>query len=181
MTTTAPTPKKAKGKATTDANPEDDDDPPPTQAPPHKRGKAIKTEPADAEGGDADNEITPSAETPKKGRAKKATAPDDNGDSDKVTQTNTPTPKRKRGPNKPKDPNATPSKRAKKGANAVAGANTEEQGSIFGGDGADGVKKEEDEGEDDDRPFDAAEQQMFKQAQADDALFGTDTAGSYLV
>ena len=52
---------------------------------------------------------------------------------------------------------------------------------MFGGDGADVVKKEEGEGEDDERPFDAVEKDMFQQAQADDKLFGTDTAGSYYV
>ncbi|KAM0796377.1 hypothetical protein BDR22DRAFT_524064 [Usnea florida] len=177
--TTATTPKKAKAKATTDGNGGDDDEQTPTKTAPKKRGKAIKTEPADVEAGDADTEITPSAESPKKGRAKKPSAPsnpDANGDASDVTETNTPTPKRKRGPTKPKDPNATPPKRAKKGANA------EKQESMFGGDGADVVKKEEEEGgaDDDERPFDAAEQDMFKQAQADDALFGTDTAGGYL-
>ena len=53
---------------------------------------------------------------------------------------------------------------------------------MFGGDGADVVKKEEGEGgaDEDERPFDAAELDMFKRAQADDAIFGTDTAGGYL-
>lgn len=84
-------------------------------------------------GGDADTEVTPNAESPKKA-----------------------TPKRKRGPNKPKDPNAPPAaKRGKKGGAAAdkknddnggaaevendndaadAQLNYGENGSIFGGD-----------------------------------------------
>lgn len=196
----ATTPKKAKGKAT---NPENEDGNEPTKVAPKKRAKAIKTEPVDAEAGDADTEATPSAESPKKGRAKKTTgaaanteANDDatakattNGDTTNdaaATEVTAPTPKRKRGPNKPKDPNATPTKRAKKGANAgaTAGADgdaandqlhgdettaqTNGEGSIFGGDA--NVKEEEGEEEGDDRPFDAEEQKM-----ADDALFNTYT------
>lgn len=141
-----------------------DDEATPVKAAPKKRGKAaIKTEPADAEGGDADTEVTPSAESPQKA-----------------------TPKRKRGPNKPKDPNATPAKRAKKGANNGASTGTNgaiendndagnaqlhanQNGSIFGGDA--NVKEEEDDQEEgDDRPLDAEEQKM-----ADDTLFGVYT------
>lgn len=178
------TPKKAKGKATNPEN-EDDDEVTPTKAAPKKRGKTIKTERIDAEGGDADTEATPTAESPKKGRAKKGTGPsstDANGD--------TPTPKRKRGPTKPKDPNATPTKRAKKGANAgtttgmnnaaadnndtanthinedETAAQTNGGGSVFGG--YDTVKKEEEEHVD--HPFDVEEQEMV-----DDALFNTYT------
>lgn len=204
--TTATTPKKAKGKATNPEN-EDENEATPTKVAMKKRAKAIKTEPVDAEAGDADTEATPSAESPKKGRAKKATGAaanaeanaEANGDATAKATTNgdttndaaatevtAPNPKRKRGPNKPKDPNATPTKRAKKGANAgaTAGADgdaandqlhgdettaqTNGEGSIFGGDA--NVKEEEGEEEGDDRPFDAEEQKM-----ADDALFNTYT------
>lgn len=203
----APTPKKAKGKAAANGDADDDDEATPSKAAPKKRGKAIKTELADAEGGDADTEVTPGAESPKKGRAKKRTGPsknDANGDTPTKATTNedatndtaatgittptpTPTPKRKRGPSKPKDPNATPTKRAKKNANAKVTtsadgaaaddnndaantqlhgvetvAQTNGEGSIFGGDA--NVKEEEQEG--DDRCFDAEEQKM-----AEDELF----------
>lgn len=196
------TPKKAKDKAATIGDTNDDDEATPTKAVPKKRGKAVKIEHADAEGGDADTEVTPSAESPKKGRAKKSTAPlntDANADATNETTateviTLTPKRKRKRGPNKPKDPNATPKKRAKKGANAGStdsaaednntnnAANTELHGhetaaqtdgevSIFGGDA--NVKKEDQEEEEgDDRLLDATEQKMV-----DDALFNIYTTG----
>lgn len=195
----ATAPKKAKGKAANPEN-EDDNETASTKAAPKKRGKTIKTEPVDAEAGDADTEATPAAESPKKGRAKKATgaavvkaeANDEtpakattNGDTTNeaaATEVITPTPKRKRGPNKPKDPNATPAKRAKKGANAGAaagadgdaanaqlhGAQTNEEGSIFGGD--ENAKEEDEDQGRDDRLQNAEEQQM-----ADDALFNTYT------
>ena len=79
---------------------------------------------ADTEGGQEEIKKTLSAETPKKIRAKKATATavtdatGEAGSSTAAGEVVTPKPKRKRGPNKPKDPNATPTKRAKKGAKA---------------------------------------------------------------
>lgn len=191
--------KKVKAKATNPEN-EDDDEATPIKAPPKKRGKTIKIEPVDAEGGDADTEVTPTAESPKKGRAKKSAGPahaDANGDTSTkatangdatndsaATNVTTATPKRKRGPNKPKEPNASPAKRAKKGANAGAtaggddndaasaqlqgnetAARTNGEGSIFGGDV--NVKEEEEEDEKGDgRLFNAEEQKM-----ADGALF----------
>lgn len=192
--TAATNTKKSKGKAATNGDGDDDNEATPTKAAPKKRSKAIKTEPVDAEVGDADTEKTPSAESPKKGRAKKNAVPPNtdttNGDATNDTgaaEISTPAPKRKRGPNKPKDPNAPPSKRAKKGANAAAttsaddatednndAANTQlhTEGSIFGGDAH--VKKEEDEDEveeGDDRIFDAEEQKM-----ADEALLDEYTA-----
>ena len=178
----ATTPKKAKGKAAVDGDAKNDDDEvTPTISAPKKRGKAIKTEPADAEGGDADTEKTPSAEPAKKSRAKKGTAVsktevNGNAPNDMATpEVTTPTPKRKRGPNKPKDPNATPTKRAKKGANATttetngdnaanaqphAGANF--AGTIEGDSMLDADTKVKNEGaeaeEGNDRPFDAENQ-----------------------
>ncbi|CAD6578668.1 MAG: hypothetical protein ASARMPREDX12_008932 [Alectoria sarmentosa] len=195
----APPPKKVKAKAAYPEN-EEDDEATPIKAPPKKRGKTIKIEPVDAEGGDADTEVTPTAESPKKGRAKKSAGPsnaDANGDTATKATTNgdatndsaatdvtTATPKRKRGPNKPKDPNATPAKRAKKGANAGAttgaddstaanaqlpgnetAARTNGEGSIFGGD-ANVKEEEEQEDKGDGRLFNAEEQKM-----ADDVLF----------
>lgn len=184
----ATNPKKGKGKAATNGDANDDDEATPAKAAPKKRSKAIKTEPVDAEGGDADNEVTPSAESPKKGHAKKTTAPantDIDGDATNdaaATEVITPTPKRKRGPNKPKDPNATPTKRAKKGANAAATASADDaiekdaahaqlhgdeaatqtngKGSIFGGDANIKGKEEAGEEEGDDRSFNAEEQKM---------------------
>ena len=119
------TPKKPKGKAIV-ANGEggEAEEATSSTAAPKKRVKAAKTEAADTEGIDADTEKTPSIETPKKSRAKKATAApksdvtDDATNDTAATEAVTPTPKRKRGPNKPKDPNVTPTKRAKKGAKA---------------------------------------------------------------
>lgn len=164
---------------------DEDEEATPVKAAPKKRGKAaIKVEPAEAEAGDADTEATPAAESPKKGRTKKATGlsntTEANGDAANniaaTTEVPTTTPKRKRGPNKPKDPNATPAKRAKKGAinndNNAANAqpHANQNGSIFGGDA--NVKMEEDDQEDgDDRPLDASEQKM-----ADDTLFGIYTS-----
>lgn len=174
---TTNTPKKGKAKAAANADADDDEEVTPIKAAPKKRGKAIKTETADAEGGDADTEITPSAESPKKGRAKKATAASktdmdvDAANDTAATEATTPTPKRKRGPKKPKDPNATPTKRAKKGVNAATKANNDdaantqlhtdeanEGDSLFGGDAK--VKSEEGEEDGEDRPFDAEEQKM---------------------
>ncbi|KAL9132911.1 MAG: hypothetical protein Q9175_005911 [Cornicularia normoerica] len=200
------TPKKAKGKAATIGDADDDDEATSTKAAPKKRGKAVKTEPADADAGDADTEITPSAESPKKGRAKKATGASSthtNGDATNgtaATEVITPTAKRKRGTKKPKDSDATPIKRAKKGANAEVSTNTDSaadddnndaasaqlhgddtaaqtnaQGSIFGGDTK--VKKEES----DDRTFDAEEQEMVDDAMADDALFNTYTTEGQVI
>ena len=117
------TPKK-KGKAVVNEEGGDVDEATSSAAASKKRVKAATTESADTEGGDADTEKTPSIETPKKSRAKKATAApktDVTGDATNeaaASEVVTPTPKRKRGPNKPKDPNATPTKRAKKGAKA---------------------------------------------------------------
>ena len=188
--TAATNPKKGKGKAATNGDADVDDEATPAKAAPKQRSKAIKKEPVDAEGGDADTEVTPSAESPKKGRTKKATAPantDTVGDATNgaaATEVITQTPKRKRGPNKPKDPNATRNKRAKKGANAAATTSTDDaiendaantqlhgdeaaaqskgESSLFGADA--NAKKEEEEG--DDRSFNADEQKM-----ADATLF----------
>ena len=176
---------------------DEDEEATPVKAAPKKRTKAVKIEAADVEGGDADTEATPAAESPKKGRTKKATGVSNNteanGDAannnaattEVVTTTTTTAPKRKRGPNKPKDPNATPAKRAKKGANnnnnngaaqndneaANGQLHANQNGSIFGGD-ADVKMEEEDQEEGDDRPLDAEEQKM-----ADDTLFGIYTSG----
>ena len=179
---TTNTPKKGKAKAAANADADDDDEATPTKAAPKKRGKAIKTEPTDAEGGDADTEITPGAESPKKARAKKATAASktevngDGANDTAATEATTLTPKRKRGPNKPKDPNATPTKRAKKGANAATKTNNNDDAanaqlnadepnegeSMFGGDANIKTENAEDgEEEGDDRPFDAEEQKLF--------------------
>ena len=168
---TTTTPKKVKGKAAANGDTDEDNEGTLTTAASKKRDKAIKTEATEAEGGDADTKKTPTAETPKKGRAKKGTAAsktDVTGDADNNTAaTVTPAPKRKRGPNKPKDPNATPAKRTKKGANAakttatVAQAN--EGGSIFGGD-TDVKKEEVDEEGGDNHPLDAEEQAMANHA-----------------
>ena len=187
---TTNTPKKGKAKAAANADADDHAEATPIKAAPKNRAKAVKTEPADAEGGDADTEITPSAESPKKGRAKKATAAsktDMNGDSANdtaATEATTPTPKRKRGPNKPKDPNATPTKRAKKGANAATKANnddaantqlhtaeTNEDESMFGGETK--VNPEQDKEEDEERPLNAEEQKMVN----DGLLSNTYTEG----
>ena len=177
--TTTSTPKKSKGKAAANGDGDNVEEASPTVAASKKRGKAVKTEPADTEGGDADNEKTPTAETPKKSRAKKTTAAaskiDVTGDATNDTAATavvTPTPKRKRGPNKPKDPNATPTKRAKKGAKA--GITTTEPNddntanahlvgmSTFAGDAK---VKNEDEG--DNRPLNAEEQGMADEAMPD--------------
>lgn len=118
------TPKKSKGKGVANEDIDDGDQATSSVATPKIRVKAVKSEPADTEGGDADTEKTPSVETPKKGRPKKSTAaskPVLTGEASTSTaapEAATPTPKRKRDPNKPKDPNATPTKRAKKGAKA---------------------------------------------------------------
>ena len=185
--------KKPKTKVATNGDAEDDDEPAPTKAAPKKRTKAIKAEPADAEGGDADEDeqaTTVKAAPKKRGKAAIKAEPVDaeGGDADtEVTPSaespKKATPKRKRGPNKPKDPNAPPAKRGKKGAantnnnsaveneNGAASAqlHANQNGSIFGGDA--NVEMEVDDQEDgDDRPFDAEEQKL-----ADDTLFGINT------
>ena len=120
----AATPKKSKGKNIANEVGDDVEEPTSSAAASKKGVKAVKIEAADTEGGDADTEKTPSAETPKKSRAKKATTAtktdvtDDVSNDTAAPEVVTPKPKRKRGPNKPKDPNATPTKRAKKGAKA---------------------------------------------------------------
>ena len=120
----ASTTKKAKGKAAVYGDGSDGEGDTSTVVVPKKRANSTKTESADAENEQADTEKTPSAETPKKSRAKKATATantDATGEAASSTappEVVTPKPKRKRGPNKPKDPNAIPTKRAKKGAKA---------------------------------------------------------------
>lgn len=185
-TAAATTGKKTKSKAAINGD-VDDDEAVSTKAAPKKRTKALKAEPTDAEVGDADTEATPIAESPpKKSRATKTAGPSNTnanaGDATNDTpgtEADGPTFKRKRGPNKPKDPNASPNKRGKKGANAaittpaVDDAQTNGEGSIFGGD-ANKVKKEggEDDNDDDDgRPFDAQELKM-----RDEALFDLYTA-----
>ena len=182
---TAATPsKKNKSKPAVNADAEDGDEATPTKAAPKKRSKAIKIEPTDTEEGDADTEVTPSVESPKKDSGKKATGPaHTETNADAATETTNPTPKRKRGPNKPKDPNAHPSKRAKKAgvtvatedaANAqlhddAAAAQMNGEQSIFGGDSNIKDEEEEEEKEEvDDSPIDVEEQKM-----ADDALFNT--------
>lgn len=176
--------KRNKSKPAVNGDAEDDDEATPTKAAPKKRSKAIKIEPTDAEGGDADTEVTPSADSPKKDCGKKATGPaHTEANADAVTETTNPTPKRKRGPNKPKDPNAHPSKRAKKAGVAVAtedaanaqlhddaaAAQMNGEQSIFGGDSNIKDEEEEEEKEEvDDSPIDVEEQKM-----ADDALFNT--------
>ena len=181
---TASSPKKAKGKGAANGDGDDGEEATPTVAAPKKRAKAIKTESADTEGADADTEKTPSIETPKKSRAKKATSASKSDVTGNVTndtaatEAATPTPKRKRGPNKPKDSNATPVKRAKKGAKAgitttESNENTVANAQLHAGDGiaqaskgnsvsvGDAqIKNEDAKDEGDSRPLDAEDQDM---------------------
>ena len=182
----ASTPKKPKGKGAANGDGDDGEEATPTVSASKKRVKAVKTEPADTEGGDADTEKTPTAETPKKIRAKKATAASkaevtgDTANDTAATDVVTPTPKRKRGPNKPKDPNATPTKRAKKGAKAGITttetnddntANAQVAGeSTFGGDAK--AKNADAKEEGDSRPLNAEEQGMV-----DDTMLDTYAEG----
>ena len=196
------TPKKSNAKSQAQANDDNHQEgegaavPATTaKATPKKRSKA-KTPAAEIEGGDlADTEQTP-AVSPKKRAAGKAAAvaPADNvggeeeAHDDGITNESPVKPKRKRGPNKPKDPNAPPTaKRAKKNANAdasaiktegspddTAAANSQLQGngnatSLFG-DGVKPVKSEVNDGDDEeeDRVFTAEEQKL-----ADEKLFAT--------
>ena len=172
--TMASTPKKAKGKGPANGDGDDGEEASPTVSASKKRAKVVKTEPTDTEGGDADTEKSPNAETPKKSRAKKATAApktDVTGDASNDTaaaEVVTPTPKRKRGPNKPKDPNATPTKRAKKGAKAgITTTETNDDNAtnsqLHAGDsmiGGDVKVKNEDADAGDNGPLDAEEQDM---------------------
>ena len=118
------TPKKSKGKSPANADGDDGEDAGPSVSASKKGVKTVKFASADTEAGDADTEQIPIVETPKKSRAKKATAASKTDITGEVSndaaapEAATPAPKRKRGPNKPKDPNAPPTKRAKKGAKA---------------------------------------------------------------
>ncbi|MCJ1459435.1 hypothetical protein MMC28_009813 [Mycoblastus sanguinarius] len=192
--------KKKGGKAQIEENNgaegDDHDDGATTPKVAHKKRKPkAKAAAAENEGGDlADTEKSPDTEIPKKRGKAKATNPssptvDGEDTPDASTVDGTPPKKRTRGPNKPKDPNAPPTKRGKKNNGAATTANNDEatntaaaNAQLHGGEASysmfgegekpeNGIKNEiKDEDGDEDRIFTGEEQKL-----ADERLFGTST------
>lgn len=174
-------------QAITNTHPSGDQAETPTKATPKKGGRAAKAKTPGE--GEADDETTPSpkkkgaSHKPKDVPATEVTSADaDTGDCATAPQHAAATPtKKRRGPNKPKDPNAPPAKRAKKNAKSDApvaaaappdGAIDEDSAAAndrnaefpltsFFGDGNARVKIEDQQA--DDVPLDEEEQKMVKE------------------
>jgi hypothetical protein len=162
----------------------------PTKATPKKGGRAAKAKTPGE--GEADDETTPSpkkkgaSHKPKDVPATEVTSADaDTGNCATAPQHAAATPtKKRRGPNKPKDPNAPPAKRAKKNAksdapvaaaappdgaidedsaaaNALTDGIAESPLTSFFGDGNARIKTEDQQA--DDVPLDEEEQKMVKE------------------